>query len=139
MSVKSLDLLIINRALFLKIKEMSLKQERLISGDQIDKFLQLSSKRERLQQEISKNNGSYRKSMQNNPRQGMGGKSGAISMEIAGVIQSIRETDQKIEELIQEKKDQLFFEIKNSRKGQKAIRGYGRPHSKSPRFLDRQS
>ena len=108
MSVKSKDLLIKNRSLFLKMKEMSLGQERLISDNRIDEFLRLSSHRERLQQEISRNNGKYKKIMKNSSNHRPEGKVGDLSMEIAEVIQSIQETDRKIETLIFEKKDQLF-------------------------------
>jgi len=120
------------------MKELAGKQEKLISDDRIYEFLDLSSRRERLQQEISTNYGRYKKATDNRPDLRVEDKTNNLSMEIANVIQSIQEMDRKIERFIDEKKDALFLEMKGFRKGRKASKGYRGQSIKSPRFMDRE-
>ena len=54
------------------------------------------------------------------------------------MIRSIQETDKNIEETLTQKKDLFSSEIKQIRKGQRAIRGYGGNLAPSPRFISRQ-
>ena len=75
------------------MKEVSLKQESLILDNRIDEFLRLSSQRERLQQEISRNNERSKKIMKMSSDHRPDGKAGDLSKEIADVIQSIQENN----------------------------------------------
>lgn len=105
---------------------MASKQEEYISGDEIENFIELSRKRDRLQHEISANN---RRSDNNNE------KNGSLSMEIVDVIKSIQETDKRIEKFIIEKKENILVDIKKVRKGQRAIKSYGGKPLQEPRFI----
>ncbi len=134
--MKSNELLSETLRLFIKMRELAIKQRELVLDNQIDAFLDLSSRRGLLQHEISANRKKYKGCMENNSNRLSGQKAGAISMEIAGVIQSIQDTDIKIEEFIKEKRKELLSEIKGLRQGRKAIKGYGGKSGKSPRFID---
>jgi len=135
--VKSTELLSKSLGLFIKMRELAIKQRELVSDGQIDAFFDLSSQRERLQNEISANKEKYEGYMDNNRDLLTGQKTRAISMEIADVIQSIQDIDMKIEEFIMEKRGGLLSEIKGLRQGQKALKGYGGQSAKTPRFIDR--
>lgn len=124
-----------NRDLYIIMKELAIEQERLITEDQIDDFLAISLRRERLQREISHNDKKHKKNnMENKVRDGMD----SLSLEIADIIKSIQEVDQKIEKLLFEKKEDLLIDIKNYRKGKKALRGYSAKQSVDPRFINQQ-
>ena len=136
--MKLLDLLERNRTLFKQMKAIAEKQEKLIYDDQINEFLELSSRRRLLQQEISKNYGRYKKATNNRSYRGIKTKTNKLSIDIANVIQSIQDMDRSMEKFICERKDKLFVEIKGFRKGQKASKGYRGQSLKSPRFMDRE-
>jgi hypothetical protein len=120
------------------MKELVEKQEKFISDDQINEFLEISSRRELLQREISENYGRYKKATNNRPDRGIKKKTNDLSMEIANVIQSIQDMDRNMEKFINERKDTLFVEIKGFRKGRKASKGYQGQSLKNPRFMDRE-
>ena len=122
--------------LFIKMRELALKQRELVLDNRMDAFLDLTSRRERLQNEISANREKYKRCMRNNGHRLSDRKTGAIFMEIANVIRSIQDTDIKIEECITEKRKELLSEIKGLRKGRKALKGYGGKSGKRPRFID---
>ena len=127
--MESNNLLDRNRELFKEMKELAVKQEKLISEDQIGNFLSLSNRREGLRHEISRNNNRY-------ARLGKKEKD-ALSRDIADVIRSIQEVDQRIEKFILEKREDLLNEVKKMRKGRKALKSYGRKSKTSPRFITR--
>jgi len=135
--MKSNELLSETLRLFIKMRELATKQRELVLDNKIDAFIDLSSRRERLQNEISANRVKYKGCMENNSNRRSDQKAGAISKEIAGVIQSIQDTDIKIEEFIKEKRKELLSEIKGLRQGRKALKGYGgKSGEESPRFID---
>ena len=69
------------------MKELAVKQEKLISEEQIDDFLAISLERERLQREMSHNN----KKIERDNRVKQTGEAGdSISMEIADIIKNIQ-------------------------------------------------
>ena len=138
--MKSVDLLSKSLDLFLEMKELAKKQKALILDDQSEAFLELSLQRDRLQREISDYEGKYRTIMKDRPANRMEKRESTISREIMDAIKSIQEIDRKIEELVLEKRNGLFSDIKNIRHGQKALKGYGGKSSEGgPRFIDRQS
>ena len=131
----SSDILKVNRNIFKKMKEIALKQEEHISGDEIEKFIDLSRKRERLQREITASN---RRSGIFTKKDGDGlnrDKNDSLSMEIVDVIRSIQETDQRIEKLIIDKKEDTLLYINKIRKGRRAIKGYGEKRLSSPKYI----
>ena len=131
----SSDILKVNRNLFKKMKEIASKQEEYISGDEIEKFIDLSRKRERLQHEISANNRRSGIVVKSNDDGRGREKNDSISMEIVDVIKSIQETDRRIEKLIIENKEGVLHDINKIRKGRRAIKGYGGKHYNSPKFI----
>ena len=134
--MEHLNLLNRNSDLFKKMKLLALDQEQLILNDKIDDFMNLVSKRRKIKEEISSNRRRYEKIL---IRQGnKEAKSGetSVSKEIAEVIQSIQETDKRIEELLNRNKDSLFEEIRSLKNGKRVLKGYSGKGQKSPRFID---
>jgi hypothetical protein len=109
--MKSVDLLSENLAFFTRIKELSAKMATLIADGQIDAFLDLSAQRKDLQYQILEFERRYGSIMKKRPEKGMEEKILTISYEIADVIHSIQEIDQKIKELIQKKRYTLLSDI----------------------------
>ena len=125
--------------LFIKMKKLAERQEELAAEDDMEPFLELTSKRGRLQQEIS---GSEKQDREKEAGKESGSRdpnARATADELSMVIQSIQEIDRRIERLIQEKKDGFLSDIKKMRYGQKAIKGYGNKRSRPPKFVDRKS
>jgi len=135
--VESNNLLDRNRELFKEMKELAVKQEKLISEDQIGNFLSLSNRREGLRHEISRNNNRYARLGKKVTGKGGKKEKDALSRDIADVIRSIQEVDQRIEKFILEKREDLLNEVKKMRKGRKALKSYGRKSKTSPRFITR--
>ena len=132
---KSTDLLEINRGLFVRMKELALDQERLIADDQIKEFLDLMHRRDRLQNEIEKNTMKLRSLAKKRSCRQEEQKNDVISREIAIVIQSIQDIDQRIEGCLSANKETLLSEIKGFRQGQKALKGYGGHQMKKSKFF----
>ena len=130
--LESYDLLEKNRALFFKMKELAMEQEKLILDDQVEGFLNLSIQREHLQNEITENNEEYK-----SPVKEVDDKGKTITLEISDVIHSIQEIDRKIEEFITQKKDSIASDIKGYRKGQKALKSYFGQSTKRNKFINR--
>jgi hypothetical protein len=131
------DILIMNCNLFKKMKDLAEKQENFIFDDQIDEFNSLLNQREQIRKEITANNGNYESGIKNIPLKRQSQKVLTISEEISDIIRSIQETDKRIEQLIISKKDVFMNDVKNIRKGQNAVRSYGRARQKINRFIDR--
>ncbi len=111
------------------MKELAIKQEKLINEDEIFEFLNLSNQRENLKREIMRNNKHYRSIIKKRPD--------SLSVEIDDVIASIQELDRRIEKLILEKRSDLILEAKRLSKGKTAVKGYGGHHLKAPRFVNK--
>ena len=111
--MKSVDLLSENLALFTRIKGLSAKMETFISDGQIEAFLDISTQRKDLQYQIIEFERRYGAIMKGRPEKGMEEKILTISFGITDVIRSIQAIDQKIKELILEKRNTLFSDIDN--------------------------
>jgi hypothetical protein len=135
--MESADILVMNYNLFKKMRELSERQERLISDDQMDEFNNLQNQREQIRKEITDNTREYNAGIKNTPLKRQGQKALDISGEISEVIRSIQETDKRIEDLIISKKDEFMHDVKNIRKGQDAVRRYAGSRKKINRFIDR--
>jgi hypothetical protein len=140
--VNAFGLLSKNLGLLVKMKELARKQEGFLFEDQMDGFLELSSQRERLQSEISANQLKYQKALtektEKNRDPFVEEKVRSISSEMVDTLRSIQDMDRKIEELLTAKKKNLLLEIRNLRRGHKALRGYGGGAEKIPKFIDRE-
>ena len=135
------DLLIRNCAIFKQIKKLAIEQEKLLQAfqeDQIYDFLDLATKREHLQHEVSANEKRYSRLTGNRSVMKGAGKAHDISKEISETIKSIQRIDDNLEKVLIEKKDFLLFDIKNVRKGRKALKGYAGYAQKRPKFIDKQ-
>ena len=133
--MKKNELLLKNRELFARMNEIMKKQEEAASADNINDFLELSQKRERLQKNISSNIKENKKEAENEAREEAGKKYKRLGDEISEIIDSIRESDRRIEEILFIKRNILLKEIKGFRKSQNALKGYQRNRCKNPRFL----
>jgi hypothetical protein len=137
MALTSKERLTRNLDLFIKMKDLAEQQAEFVEMDEMDRFLDLSSKRSHLQREIAKNDRAPGKSMAEKFSQGTDRNAMDITREVAEVIQSIQETDRKIERFIQEKKENLLSDIRGMRHGQRAMKGYGGKKTlRSPKFID---
>jgi chromosome segregation ATPase len=133
--VEADDLLEINYNMFKKMKTLAEAQEKLASKDQMSDFLALANKRERLKSEISANNKRYNLLAKKAPAKSTKRKN--IGEEIAEVIKSIQELDERIENLISDGKRRLMADISKMRKGRKAVRNYRGKIKNIPRFIER--
>jgi len=131
------DIMMMNYDLFKRMKELAEKQELVIADDQMDEFNRLFDQREHIREEITANSRRYGIEMKNASYKRKDQKVNDISMDISDMIRSIQETDKRIEELIISRKDLLMDDIKNIKKGQSALKGYGGVPKKTNRFLDR--
>jgi len=121
-----------------KMKSLAGEQEEVISDGQIESWLELSSRRDQLQHEVSTWDIKLKKVLEKDNEIGAEGRTRFIFKEIAEIIQAIQEIDQRIETSINKQKDGLGSEIRIFRQGKKVARGYGGASPKSPRFIDRQ-
>jgi hypothetical protein len=133
----SYDILELNKALYIKMKELALDQEQLIATNHVKEFLNRISQRERLRNEIQKNTMKWSSLMKNTPNRPDAKKIDQVSQEIATVIQAILDIDQRIEGRVSEKKELLLSEIKGFRQGQKALKGYGGHPAKKSKYVSR--
>ena len=131
------DILKANYILFKRMKELAEQQEKVISDDKMDEFNRLLEQREHIRNEITASSGQIAADLKNIPHKRQNQNVESISMEISDIIRSIQETDKRIEGLIISKKETLLNDIKNIRKGQSAVKGYGGARQKINRFLDR--
>ena len=130
-----LDLLEKKRSLFLKIEEIASIQEYLIRDGKIEEFLDATSQRESLMSEITVNSRKHGKAEMRAYADGSD-RVEILAGEIAGIIRSIQETDQRIERQIMGIKEELFEEVKSCQRANQAVKGYGLRHQRRARFID---
>jgi hypothetical protein len=135
--MEPIDLLKKNLALFRTLREVVKRQLSFLSEDKIEPFIDLTYKREHLQHDIDRLEETYRARTQLMSEKALKALTGSVSMEIIEVIESIRDMDEKIRDLIQEGRDDVLRDLKKLRQGRKALKGYGGTFSASPKFIDR--
>ena len=117
------------------MEELARKQQACLQEDRMDLFSLFSREREHLRSKIQMNDHSVG---------ARNGKSGRLeagerkqAMEMVEVIRHIQDIDTEIQKLLLRKKDELVSEIREIRKGKKAVKGYGStPSARPARFLD---
>ena len=134
--MESKELLNRNKVLIGEIRELAVKQEKLVYDDKIDEFLELSNLRERIKKEVTRNNKRYSSFMKGKPRKNIF-ENESMAMEISEVIQSIQEVDRRVERLLKEKKGNLVHNVKKIRRGKNAVKGYGAKPLSMPKFVSR--
>lgn len=127
-----------NIRLFSKMKELALKQQSSLQEERMDLFSQLSREREQLRSKI------FVKEIEPGPRKGMkGGLEPNLrkkAMEMVELIRVIQEIDNRTKDMLIGKKDALVTEIREIRRGKRAVKGYGSPRFVRPaRFFDQKS
>ncbi len=136
------DLLFKKHKLLLKIKKIAETQEQFLQDDKVYDFLDLSAQRTNLSNEIDVNDRKHEEKAKKSIMPKDKGKLADISSEIITTIKSIQEIDERIETLLVNQKSDLALEIKNYRKGKKAVHGYGgkgnTKSQKRSKFIDRQ-
>ena len=137
MTIKAIEILMMNCNLFKKMKELAEKQEEAVLDDHMDEFNSLLNHREQIRKEINKNFQRYSLKLKDIHHKKDDQKTMTVSKEISDIIRYIQETDKRIEKLIIERKDVITNDIKNIRTGQNAIKRYGVGSSRITRFLDR--
>ncbi len=127
-----------NIRLFGKMKELALKQHSSLQEERMDLFSQLSRERERLRSKIFVNETETgpRKEMKGNLEPNLRKK----AMEMVELIRVIQEIDNRTKEMLIRKKDVLVSEIREIRRGKRAVKGYGSPRFVRPaKFFDQKS
>jgi hypothetical protein len=109
---------------FIKIKYIALQQEELLSDDQLDEFLSLWEKRERIRKEIESDQKKYKSAFDRADKRERG-MAVSFNNEISVVIESIMDVDKRVEQLVREKREGLLGEIKDIKKGRTAVNSYG--------------
>jgi hypothetical protein len=134
--MESIDILMTNCNLFKKMKELAERQEAVLANDLMDEFNDLQNLRDLIRREVTANSTRYisEAGKGSTKKEPTGLKS--LSMEISAIIESIQETDRRIEASITARKNTLQDEIKNLRKGQNAVKRYGGATNKVSRFFD---
>ena len=127
-----------NIRLFSKMKELALKQHSSLKEERMDLFSQLSRERERLRSKIFVNE------TEPGPRKGLKGNLEPNlrkkAMEMVELIRVIQEIDNRTKEMLIRKKDALVTEIREIRRGKRAVKGYGLPRFVRPaKFFDQKS
>ena len=120
---------------FEKIKDLAVRQEKLVNDDLMRDYLQLSEKREHLKNEIDAENKKYRHLVEGAGKKEKE-KATSINRKISEVIESIIDVDKRIEKLVNEKKKDVLDEIKSLKMGKTAVKGYGNKKAQAqPRFI----
>ena len=132
-----LDLLSKNLDLFIEMKELAVEQEILINREDMDRFMDLDARRNHMQRQITANDRKYSEYTKARHGTPTDPKVTRIREKMIQTIRSIQEIDKNIENGLTQKKDLFFSEIKQIRKGQRAIRGYGGNPVRMPRFINR--
>ncbi|MBW1802216.1 MAG: flagellar export chaperone FlgN [Deltaproteobacteria bacterium] len=133
-----LDLLSKNLDLYIEMKELAAEQETLISREDMDTFMDLTARRHHLQRQIKANDREYRQCTKALHARPTDPKLTRLRKDLIRMIRSIQEIDKKIEDGLTQKKDLSLSEIKQIRKGQMAVRGYGGRTVRAPRFINKQ-
>ena len=131
--MNAIDLLVMKKNNFKKIKSIADQQEELLIEDRIEEYLSLSAKRDRIKGEIESGQKKY-KSVLEKPDRKEKELAMIINREIAEIIESIMDVDKKIELLIRDKKDSVLNEIKGLKKARTAVKSYG---NKKPQIESR--
>jgi hypothetical protein len=109
---------------FYKIRDMAIQQEELLSDDQVEEYLSLWERRERIRKEIEsdqkKNKSAFDRADKREREMAV-----SLNNEISAVIESIMDVDKRVEELVREKREGLLGEIKGIKKGRTAVNSYG--------------
>jgi len=109
---------------FLKIKQIADQQEGLLSDDQMEEYLSLWEKRERIKKEIDADHKKYKPAFDRADKRERE-MAAVLNREISTVIESIMDLDKKVEQLVREKREGLLGEIKGLKKGRTAVNSYG--------------
>ena len=133
-----IDLLAEDLRLFRRMKDLAARQNALLSEDNMDMFLNLANERAGIQREIAANQKRQNAPYDTSLKEAAGENTNALRAKMAEEIQSIEKLDGKAQEVLQQKRDALLSEIKNLRKGQRAMKGYGAKSARDPKFIDSQ-
>ena len=132
-----LDLLSENLNLYTEMKELAVEQETLITREDMNPFMGLAARREHLQRQIEANDRQYNQFAKASHTRSTDPKLSRLRQDLIRMIRSIQEIDKKIEDGLTQKKELSLSEIKQIRKGHKAVRGYGHKSVRPPRFIDK--
>lgn len=126
-----------NLNLFKEMRDLAEKQHQFITMDQMDDFNECADNRDRIREEITKNNNKYEKILESGNKFKTNKNIRHLSMQISEIIQVITQLDGETQSMIEKKKIELLPHIKNMRKSQKIAHGYGNKRTKTPKYIDR--
>jgi hypothetical protein len=134
--MQSNEFLALNLKLYEEMKKLAQRQVDLILTEHLDDFLTASRRRQKLQERISANVNKNQMHKETAADPIMEEKCRALSLKIADTIGTIQDLDRKMEELILDKRGELFAELTRVRHGQKALRSYAGKTNKRARFVE---
>lgn len=112
--------------LYHQLKNLAEKQRNALTADRLDEFILHSSRRQSIQNALSANRKAQPTKVP--PGTKTGGKSRNEINRGIRMIEAIQEIDTEIERLISLKREILISRMKDLRRRQKALRGYGKPN-----------
>jgi hypothetical protein len=134
--MQSNEFLALNLKLYEEMKKLAQRQVDLILTEHLDDFLTASRRRQKLQERISANASKNQMQKERAADPIMEEKCRALSLKIADTIGTIQDLDRKMEDLILDKREELFAELTRVRHGQKALRSYAGKANKGARFVE---
>lgn len=126
-----MELLEKNIGLYEKMRDLAMQQQSSLEEDRMDAFLHLARERDRLRFQIERNE--KKLSLASGYRNG---SCKEMILRKEKIIRSLQKVDQKNKESILVKRENLLTQIRDLRKGQKALKGYGTKAAKDARFFD---
>lgn len=126
-----MELLEKNIGLYEKMKDCAVKQQSSLEENRMDAFLHLARERDRIRFQIERNEKKL-----NLRSEDRGSSWKEMTLRRERIIRSLQKVDQTNKELLLVKRENLLTQIRDLRKGQKAIKGYGTKTPKGARFFD---
>ena len=120
---------------FIKIRDIALQQEELLTGDNVDEYISLWEKREQIRNEIEADQKKYRSDFDKTTKRERE-IAASINREISEAIESIMDLDKRVEALARDKREGYLTGITGLKRGRTEVKSYGsRQGQVNPRFI----
>jgi hypothetical protein len=135
---EAMELLEKNIRLFRKMKDLAFEQRSCLEDDRLDAYFNLSREREHLRSQITLNQKTAG-SLAIKAREGFTLVARKHATEMMEVLRLIQDIDTRIKEMLIRKKESLASEIRDLKKGHRAVKGYHQRSTRPSKFIDRES
>ena len=123
--------------LYRRMKDLALQQRDMLSENQMDRFIQLLTRRKRLKQDIIDTERRWKRLANQRLLTCKSPQHEMWRTEIKAMITEILHIDRDINRVLGKEREDLLSHINGLRDGQKALHGYSPRTSKYPKFVDR--